>query len=86
MPEMTIKEWAAAYRAINEAEQQERIATLPGKPVEETVRVYFGLCQMLHKFALEAEEHPGLQEMRAKHYNEVLAKWQRLARMLEHVD
>ena len=84
MPEMTIKEWTAAYRAINEAEQKERIATLPGKSVEETVRAYFALGWMLRKFALEAEENSGLQEMRAKQYKDLFDKWERLAQRLKH--
>lgn len=82
MPGMTVKEWAAEYRLINEAEQQDRIAFLPHEPIEKSVRAYFALCQMLQKFTIEADQHPGLQEMRLKHYKDLLSKWERLARRL----
>lgn len=84
MLEMTIKEWAAAYRAVNEAEQQDRIAFLFLEPIEKSVRTYFALCQMLRKFSIEADQHPGLQEMRMRHYRELAEKWECLARRLGH--
>ena len=80
MPTMTLKEWATEYRKINEWEQQERIALLPRRSVEASVRSYFALCQMLLPFSLEAGQHAGLWEQRMKHYISLIEKWQRLAR------
>jgi hypothetical protein len=84
MPEMSVKEWAAEYRRINEAEQQERIAYLPLEPIEKSVRTYFALCRMFQKMANEADQNPGLQEMRLRDYKDLLGKWELLARRFDH--
>ncbi len=77
---MTVKEWAAQYRAVNEWEQQERIARLPRESVEDSVRSYFNLCRMLLALSGEADESGGLWELRLRHYEALAEKWKRLAR------
>ncbi len=84
MAQMTIKEWAAEYRRINEAEQQERIARLPHESVEESVRAYFALCTFLLKLSNEAEESAGLWERRLGDYRALIERWRRLASKNQH--
>lgn len=79
MAQMTVKEWAAEYRRINEAEQQERIARLPQESVESSVRAYFALCTFLLKLSKEAEESTGLWERRMSDYKALIERWERLA-------
>jgi len=84
MAQMTVKEWAAEYRRINEAEQQERIARLPQESVEESVRAYFALCTFLLKLSNEAEESAGLWERRMSDYRALIERWERLADKSQH--
>ncbi len=79
MSPLTIKEWAAEYRADNEWQERERIERLPLESPADSVRSYFALCDMLVKLSGEAEENGELWALRMKHYKELIDKWQRLA-------
>jgi hypothetical protein len=48
----TGKEWAAQYRLMNEWEQQERLERLPNEPVEQSVRAYFELSQLVQALCI----------------------------------
>ena len=85
MPEMTIKEWAAAYRAINEAEREELRLRLPQESVEESIRSYFALCKLVLAFSGTPDEPMELQEAREKHYADLVHKWAGLAQRIENV-
>ena len=54
MPEMTIKEWTAAYRAINEAEGEILKQELPLSPPMDGILRFFRLCEFIAKLSLEA--------------------------------
>lgn len=84
MAQMTVKEWAAEYRRINEWEQQERIARLPHESIGESVRSYFALCTFLLKLSNEAEESAALWEQRMSDYRALIEKWRRLASKGQH--
>jgi hypothetical protein len=49
---MTIKEWAAEYQRINEAEREDRKQRLPLESVENSLRAYFGLACLAQSLAL----------------------------------
>jgi len=76
---MTVKEWAAEYRRINEWEEQDLLARLPQESAEDSVRAYFGLCATILALTREAEEAPELWEVRVKDYEALAEKWRRLA-------
>ena len=50
---MTIKEWAAEYRLINEAELEDLKQRLPQEPIERSIRSYLSLCEFLVKLSPE---------------------------------
>ncbi|MFH1906239.1 MAG: hypothetical protein ABIL11_02475, partial [Chloroflexota bacterium] len=50
-PIMTIKEWAAAYRADNEAEREELKLRLPQETIEQSIRSYFAWCELALAFS-----------------------------------
>jgi len=82
---MTVKEWAEAYRAMNEAEMLELTQRLPKQPIEESLRAYFELALMFKPFVLEAEASEGLQELREREYRTQYGRWKRLADRLTDV-
>ena len=84
MAQMTVKEWAAEYKRINEAELEDRRQRLPQEPIADSVRSYFALCAFLLELSNEAEESSGLWERRLKDYNSLAGKWRRLARVKQH--
>ncbi len=86
MPTMTLKEWAAEYRANAEWEQRERLERLPHESPADSVRDYFALSQMLVKLSGEEVETGDLWELRLRHYRTLIEKWQRLARHFQYVD
>ena len=86
MPEMTIKEWVAEYRAINEAEREELRLRLPQESVEESIRSYFALCKLALAFSGTPDEPVELQEARERHYGDLAHKWAALARRLDNVE
>ncbi len=82
---MTMKEWAAEYRRINEWEEQVLLARLPQETIEESVRAYFDLCTTILALTHEAEEPPELQLARMKDHEALAEKWRRLASRKPHV-
>ena len=84
MAQMTVKEWAAEYRRINEAELEDRRQRLPQEPIADSVRSYFALCAFLLELSNEAEESSGLWERRLQDYEMLADRWRRLARVRQH--
>jgi hypothetical protein len=77
MPKMTIKEWAAEYRAINEAEREMLKQELPLIPPKEGILRYFRLCEFVAKLSLEARNI--FAEERRKHYLELETRLRKAA-------
>jgi len=77
---MTIKEWAEEYRLMNEWEQQERLERLPNEPLEQSVRTYFELSRLVQALSGSADEADELRPLRARHYLDLIKRWQRLAK------
>ncbi|HKZ53989.1 MAG TPA: hypothetical protein VJ123_00800 [Anaerolineales bacterium] len=76
---MTVKEWAAAYRAVNEEERQELLERLSKETIEESVETYFALVSRMLPLVLEAEGNEELQSLRERDYRRQFERWQRLA-------
>jgi len=76
---MTIKEWAAEYRLINEAEREDLRRRLPLEPVEQSVRSYFGLARLALTLSGSADEPAELWPSRMAYYRQLDERWQRLA-------
>ncbi len=53
---MTIKEWAAEYRLINQAERKMLERELPLLPKGEGILRYFRLCEFLTRLSPDARE------------------------------
>ena len=66
MPEMTIKEWAAAYRADNEAEREMLKQELPRIPKGSGTLRYFRLCEFLYRLSPDASQV--FLDERRRHY------------------
>ena len=79
MPEMTVKEWAAQYKLINEAEREDLKRRLPLEPVEESVRSYFALSRLALAFSGGADEPQELQAARARDFQNMIERWTHLA-------
>jgi hypothetical protein len=84
MPTMTVQEWAAEYKLINEAEREDLKRRLPHEPVEESVRSYFDLCKLVLALSGSADEPEELQESRFKSHQALEETWMRLARRLQY--
>ncbi len=63
---MTVKEWAAEYRLINEAEREELKWRLPRELPQDSIRSYLALCEFLVKLSPDARE--AFAEKRRQHY------------------
>lgn len=74
---MTIKEWAAEYRRINEAEWEDLKQRLPQEPVERSLRSYLSLCEFLVKLSPDA--YDAFAEERRRHYLELEARIRKAA-------
>lgn len=85
MPEMTIKEWAAEYRMINEAEREELKLRLPQETIEQSIRSYFAWCELALAFSGTPDVPVELQGAREKYYADLAHKWTVLAQRLGHV-
>jgi hypothetical protein len=77
---MTVKEWAAEYRLINEAEREDLRQRLPRELPQDSIRSYLSLCEFVVKLSPEARE--AFAEERSKHYldleaglRKTAAKW-----------
>ena len=77
MPEMTIKEWAAEYRRIDEAELEDLRQRLPSEPAERSIRTYLSLCEFVVKLSPDARE--AFAEERRQHYLGLEAHLQKAA-------
>jgi len=66
---MTITEWAAEYRAINDVEREMLKQELPLIPPKEGILRYFRLCEFVAILSLEARNI--FAEERRKHYLEL---------------
>ncbi len=84
-PTMSVKEWAAAYRADNEAEREELKIRLPKETIEESISSYFAWCELALAFSGTPDIPVELQEAREKYYADLARKWTTLAQGLEHV-
>ena len=78
MPQMTVKEWAAEYRLINEAEREEQKQRLPLLSPQESIQSYLSLCEFLTKLSPEARE--AFADERRKHYLDLEARLRKAAR------
>ena len=61
MPTMTVKEWAAEYKAFNESQLAEKRETLPLRTIEDSVKTYFALCRLVAGLNSENENHREIQ-------------------------
>jgi hypothetical protein len=66
---MTIKEWAAEYRLIDEAEMEDLKQRLPSEPAERSIRTYLSLCEFIVKLSPAARE--AFADERRRHYLEL---------------
>lgn len=74
---LTIKEWAAEYRQINEAEWEDLKQRLPQEPVERSLHSYLSLCEFLVKLSPDA--YDAFAEERRRHYLELEARIRKAA-------
>jgi hypothetical protein len=79
---MTIKEWAAEYRRIDEAELEDLKQRLPSEPAERSIRSYLNLCEFLVRLSPDARE--AFAEERRRHYLEMEALIRKAAERWGH--
>jgi len=79
---MTIKEWAAEYRRINEAEREDLRQRLPLELPQDSIRGYLSLCEFLVKLSPDARE--AFAEERRRRYLELEARLRKAARYWNH--
>ena len=77
MPEMMIKEWAAEYRRINQADLEDLRQRLPLEPAERSIRSYLSLCEFVVKLSPDAREV--FAEERRRYYLELEARMRKAA-------
>jgi hypothetical protein len=63
---MTIKEWVAEYRLINEAEHEDLKQMLPRELPQDSIRSYLSLCEFVVRLSPDARE--AFAEERRQHY------------------
>jgi hypothetical protein len=80
---MTIKEWAAEYRRIDEAELEDLKQRLPSVPVERSIRTYLSLCEFVVKLSPDAREV--FAEERRRYYLELEVRIRKAAETLGYV-
>ncbi len=66
MDAQAVKEWAAEYRRINEAEREDRRQRLPLELPQDSIRGYLALCEFVVKLSPDA--HEAFAEERRRHY------------------
>ena len=74
---MTVKEWAAEYRLINEAEHEDLKRRLPLELPQDSIRGYLSLCEFVVKLSPDARE--AFAEERRQHYLGLEAHLQKAA-------
>ena len=77
MPSMTVKEWSAAYQAIEAAERAEELHRLPQESIASSLRTYFALSQFLVQLSPDAQE--AFAAERFRHYRDMTTQWRRIA-------
>lgn len=82
LSEMSIKDWAAAYRALNEAERETLKHDLPSLSPQESVLRYFRLCEFLAHLSPDA--HEAFEAERAKHHLALEKRMRKIAQKLGH--
>ena len=80
MSTLTLKEWAAEYRRINEAEFEDLRRRLPLESPQDSLRHYLALCKFLVTLSPDARE--AFAEERRLHYLGMEAKWRMAAERL----
>ena len=85
MDSKAVKEWAAEYKLINEAEREELKARLANETIEQSIRSYFAMSELASAFAGSTDVPPELQESRENYYTELTDKWKRLAERFKDV-
>jgi len=66
MAEMSVKEWAAAYRALNDAEREMLEHNLPLLSPQESILRYFRLCEFVAHLSPDARQ--AFEAERFRHY------------------
>ncbi len=66
MPEMSVNEWAAAYRALNRAEHEMLMRDLQSLSPQESILRYLRLCEFIARLSPNARE--AFEEERSRHY------------------
>jgi hypothetical protein len=74
---MTVKEWAAEYRRINEAEREDLRRRLPLELPQDSISSYLSLCEFVVKLSPDARE--AFAEERRQHYLELEARIRKVA-------
>jgi len=74
---MTVKEWAAEYRRINEAEHEDLKRRLPLELPQDSICSYLSLCEFLVKLSPDTREV--FAEERRRHYLELEARIRKAA-------
>lgn len=77
-----VKEWAAKYRLINEAEREMLKHELPLIPPGEGTRRYFRLCQFLTRLSPDARET--FADERREHYLALEMRLRKAAEYFHH--
>jgi hypothetical protein len=80
---MTIKEWAAEYRRINEAEREDLKRRLPLESPQDSIRGYLSLCEFVVKLSPDARE--AFAEERRRHYLALETRIRKAARRWGYV-
>ena len=78
VPSMTVKEWSAAYEAIEAAERAEERRLLPQESIAASLRTYFALSEFLVRLTPDAQE--AFAAERFRHYREMASRWQQITR------
>ncbi len=80
MPSMTVKEWAAEYRLINQAERESLKEELPLIPRGEGILRYFRLCEFLVRLSPDA--HEVFADERRRYYLDLEERFRKAAKRL----
>lgn len=78
MDAQAVKEWAAEYRRISEAEQEDLRQRLPLELPQDSIRSYLSLCEFLVKLSPDARAV--FAEERRRHYLELEARIRQAAK------
>jgi|YNPBryantNP2012_1023418.scaffolds.fasta_scaffold00915_5 hypothetical protein len=82
MAKMSVKEWAAAYRALNEAERKMLEHDLPLLSPQESILRYFRLCEFVAHLSPDARD--AFEEEYSRHYLALEERLRKAAQKLGH--